>query len=273
MKPCRWGPGPVGRSYDAGGWANPKLKIKDDPQIVPVFRHSLHGLLFPLRLLSVSPRAPAGAPAAPEAVRTRPGGGGGTVPGERCGPGTASLGATVQGTLLVGGRLAERGASDQPAFPSPKLPEPRHPLAGSGPGLRSSPPGPAGPRGASPHATGPVQGLTAPRASHAGLTHRSSLPYSLHRVDATCAAASRTVSVIAPCSELSPSPQTPDSLPPSLPPFPSFFLLLFLLSLEKPEPNLRNTLGPVSPAGAQLQVFKYSQRWALSRLRWALVLL
>lgn len=34
--------------YDAAGWTGFRLKIKDGPHIVPVFRHSLHGLLFPL---------------------------------------------------------------------------------------------------------------------------------------------------------------------------------------------------------------------------------
>lgn len=38
----------MSRFRHAGGWTNFKLKIKDGPHIVPVFRHSLHGLLFPL---------------------------------------------------------------------------------------------------------------------------------------------------------------------------------------------------------------------------------
>ena len=60
--------GPGSHVYNPGGRTNFKLKIRDDPQIVPVFRHSLRACCCRFCLLSVSPQAPAGATAAPEGV-------------------------------------------------------------------------------------------------------------------------------------------------------------------------------------------------------------
>ena len=60
--------GPGSHVYNPGGRTNFKLKIRDDPQIVPVFRHSLRACCCHFCLLSVSPQAPAGATAAPEGV-------------------------------------------------------------------------------------------------------------------------------------------------------------------------------------------------------------
>lgn len=61
-------PGPVSRSYNAGGWVTFKLKIEDSPQIIAVQRHALRGLLFPLLSPLFPPQAPSGARAAPEGV-------------------------------------------------------------------------------------------------------------------------------------------------------------------------------------------------------------
>lgn len=90
--------------YDAAGWTGFRLKIKDGPHIVPVFRHSLHGLLFHSGRLSISSHAPAGTMAAPAGVG-------------------ALLGGGADGTGCIAGGFAEKGASDGPASLSPKLPD------------------------------------------------------------------------------------------------------------------------------------------------------
>lgn len=96
--------------YEAGGWTNFRLKIKDGPHIVPVLRHSPHGLLLPLCRLSISSHAPAGAAAAPTGAGVSLGG----------------RGQMAQGAL-VGDK--EKGASNRPASLAPKLLDLGHPLA------------------------------------------------------------------------------------------------------------------------------------------------